>query len=84
MNSSRLAQGLEVVVLGDGIAVVNGGAPVLFQGRAAAEVLVPLIAALDGVLNAAGLAGQLDMPVAHVERGLALLNERGLLEVDGV
>jgi hypothetical protein len=74
-----LAPGLEVVPLVDGIAIVNGGAPVLFQGRAAAEVLVPLIAAMDGVLNASGLALALDMPIARVERGLALLSERDLL-----
>lgn len=76
----RLKYGLEVVALTDGVAIVNGGAPVLFQGRAAGEVLVPLLATLDGILNAEGLAGKLDMPLAHVERGLALLTERGLIE----
>ncbi len=80
MNVPRLRHGLEVVPLLDGIAVVNGGAPVLFQGRAAGEVLVPLLATLDGILNAEGLAGSLGMPLAHVERGLALLRERGLIE----
>ena len=80
MNVPRLRQGLEVVPLSDGIAVVNGGAPVLFQGRAAGEVLVPLLATLDGVLNAEGLAGTLGMPLDHVEKGLALLGERGLIE----
>ena len=79
MNQPRLDQGLEVVALADGIAVVNGGAPVMFQGRAANAVLVPLIAALDGSLNATGLSAQLGMPIEHVERGLALLAERGLL-----
>ena len=82
MSAPRLAQGLEVVPLVDGIAVVNGGQPVLFQGRAATEVLVPLIAALDGELNAQGLAAALDMNVMHVERGLSLLAERGLIETD--
>lgn len=80
MSEPKLATGLEVVPLGDGIAIVNGGHPVLFQGRAANEVLVPLIAALDGLLNAQGLAAKLDMPIGHVERGLALLAERDLLE----
>jgi hypothetical protein len=80
MNVPRLKEGLEVVPLPDGIAVVNGGAPVLFQGRAAGEVLVPLLATLDGVLNAEGLASTLGMPADHVERGLALLRERGLIE----
>lgn len=80
MNVPRLREGLEVVPLVDGIAVVNGGAPVLFQGRAAAQVLVPLLASLDGVLNAEGLAATLAMPLAHVERGLALLRDRGLVE----
>lgn len=80
MNVPRLKHGLEVVSLLDGIAVVNAGAPVLFQGRAAGEVLVPLLGALDGLLNAEGLAGKLDMPLEHVVRGLTLLNERGLIQ----
>ncbi len=80
MNVPRLKEGLEVVPLPDGIAVVNGGAPVLFQGRAAGEVLVPLLATLDGILNAEGLASSLEMPLPHVEKGLALLDERGLIE----
>ncbi len=79
MSSAQLDHGLEVVALPDGIAIVNGGAPVLFQGRAATEVLVPLLAALDGLLNATGLAAHLGMRVEHVERGLALLADRGLL-----
>jgi DNA-binding IclR family transcriptional regulator len=62
------------------VAVVNGGPPALFQGRAATEVLVPLLNALDGSLNNAGLAGALGLPEAQVERGLALLDEQGLLE----
>jgi len=82
VSAPVLGQGLEVVALPDGIAVVNGGAPVLFQGRAASEVLVPLISALDGMLNSQGLAAKLEMPVEHVERGLTLLAERGLLAVD--
>jgi len=82
VTSPKLASGLEVVTLPDGVAIVNGGAPVLFQGRAATEVLVPVIAALDGVLNAEGLAAKLDMRVEHVERGLSLLAERNLLEPD--
>lgn len=80
MNVPRLKAGLEVVPMLDGIAVVNGGAPVLFQGRAAGEVLVPLLATLNGILNAEGLASTLGMPIGHVERGLALLSERGLIE----
>ena len=80
MSPPRLAIGLEVVGLPDGVAVVNGGAPALFQGRAATEVLVPLLHALDGLLNAAGLATALGLSEAHVERGLGLLRERGLLE----
>ncbi len=80
MNVPRLKQGLEAVPLLDGVAIVNSGAPVLFQGRAAGEVLVPLLATLDGLLNAEGLAAKLGMPVEHVERGLALLAERGLVE----
>ena len=80
MNPPRLAQGLEVVHLLDGVAVVNGGPPALFQGRAATELLVPLLHALDGVLNAEGLAASLDVPEAHVSRGLQLLADRGLLE----
>ena len=79
MSGPALDEGFEVVVLPEGIAVVNGGAPVLFQGRAANEVLVPLIAVLDGTRDAAALAAVLDMPVEHVERGLALLAARQLL-----
>lgn len=82
MNGPKLATGLEVVPIADGIAIVNGGQPVLFQGRAAHEVLMPLIAAFDGELNAQGLSAELGMPIAHVERGLALLAERDLLETD--
>jgi hypothetical protein len=82
MSTPKLAPGLEVVAIPDGIAVVNGGHPVLFQGRAAAEVLVPLLNALDGELNAQGLAAQTGIPIAHLERGLALLEERGLLATD--
>lgn len=78
----KLATGLEIVLLADGVAIVNGGAPALFQGRAATEVLVPVLAALDGVLNAEGLAAKLDMRIEHVERGLGLLAERGLLADD--
>jgi hypothetical protein len=79
VTSPRLDQGLEVVALSEGIAIVNGGSPVLFQGRAAAEVLTPLLSALDGSLNATGLAAQLGLPIEHVERGLRLLADRGLL-----
>ena len=82
MNPPRLAIGLEVVPLGDGVAVVNGGPPALVQGRAATELLVPLLNALDGSLNAAGLAAALGVPEAHVTRGLQLLADRGLLEPD--
>lgn len=82
MKPPRLATGLEVVALGDGVAVVNGGPPVLFQGRAATELLVPLLNALDGSLNAAGLAAALGVPEVHVTRGLQLLADRGLLEPD--
>lgn len=80
MNPPRLAVGLEVVPLVDGIAVVNGSSPALFHGRAALELLVPLLNALDGVLNAHGLADALGIPEQHVERGLQLLADRGLLE----
>ena len=80
MNPPRLAQGLEVVQLHDGVVVVNGGPPALFQGRAATELLVPLLHALDGVLNAEGLAASLGVPEAHVARGLQLLADRGLLD----
>jgi len=80
MNTPRLASGLEVVSIPDGIAIVNAGHPVLFHGRAAVEVLVPLIAAMDGTLNASGLAGASGLALPHVERGLQLLAERGLLE----
>jgi hypothetical protein len=82
VNPPKLAQGLEVVPLPDGVAVVNGGPPALFQGRAAREVLVPLLSALDGTLNAHGLAEKLGMSEAHVARGLQLLAERDLLEAD--
>jgi hypothetical protein len=80
MSPPKLAPGLEVVPLPDGVAVVNGGPPALFQGRAAREVLVPLLNALDGNLNAHGLAEAIGISEAHVERGLQLLAERGLLE----
>lgn len=82
MNPPRLATGLEVVPLADGVAVVNGGPPALFQGKAATHVLVPLLHALDGVLNPAGLSAALGVAEAHVTRGLQLLAERGLLEPD--
>jgi hypothetical protein len=81
LTGPRLLQGLEVVTLSQGIAVVNGGPPVLFQGRAAGEVLLPLLGALNGVLNAEGIAAALDMPLSRVQRGLALLADRGLLEL---
>lgn len=80
MSTPRLAVGLEVVPLLDGIAVVNGGPPALFHGRAATELLIPVINALNGTLNAHGLAELLGIPEQHVERGLQLLAERGLLE----
>ena len=80
MSPQRLAGGLEVVVLPDGVAVVNGGPPALFHGRAAKELLIPLLGALNGSLNAHGLSELLDIPEQHVERGLQLLDERGLLE----
>jgi hypothetical protein len=82
VNPPKLAHGLEVVPLADGVAVVNGGPPALFQGRAAREVLVPLLNALDGNLNAHGLAEAIGVAEVHVERGLQLLAERGLLEPD--
>jgi hypothetical protein len=82
VNPPRLAAGLEVVPLNDGVAVVNGGSPALFHGRAAVELLVPLINALDGTLNAHGLSERLAIPEEHVARGLQLLADRGLLEPD--
>ena len=82
MNPPRLAVGLEVVPLVDGVVVVNGGPPALFQGRAATQLLVPLLQTLDGNLNAAGLAAALGVPEEHVARGLQLLADRGLLEPD--
>jgi hypothetical protein len=82
VSPARLAVGLEVVPLLDGVAVVNGGPPALFHGRAATELLIPLLNALDGNLNAHGLAELLGMPEANVERGLQLLADRGLLEDD--
>ena len=82
MNPPRLATGLEVVQLLDGVAVVNGSRPALFQGRAAVELLVPLLNALSGNLNAHGLSEALGIPEVHIERGLQLLAERGLLEPD--
>lgn len=80
MNPPRLRTGLEVVPLVDGVAVVNGGPPALFRGRAATELLVPLLHALDGALNNEGLASLLGVPAASVARGLEVLAERGLLE----
>jgi hypothetical protein len=80
VSPARLAGGLEVVALPDGVAVVNGGPPALFHGRAAKELLLPLLAALEGNLNAHGLAEAIGIPEEHVERGLQLLTERGLLE----
>jgi hypothetical protein len=80
MNPPKLALGLEVVPLPDGVAVVNGGPPALFQGRAAREVLIPLLNVLDGNLNAHGLAEAIGVAEVHVARGLQLLAERGLLE----
>ena len=82
MSPPRLAGGLEIVPLLDGVAVVNGGPPALFQGRAAKELLIPLLAALDGNLNAHGLAEVIGIPEEHIERGLQLLADRGLLEPD--
>ena len=80
MSPARLAGGLEVVPLLDGVAVVNGGPPALFHGRAAKELLLPLLGALNGTLNAHGLSELLGIPEEHVARGLELLAERGLLE----
>lgn len=80
MTGPRLAEGLEVVQLANGVAVVNGGPPVLFQGRAVNRILLPLLAALDGTLNAAGLAAKLDLAPHHVERALELLAQKGLLQ----
>ena len=82
MNPPKLLTGLEVVPLPDGTAVVNGGPPVIFQGRAASELLVPLLHAIDGELNAAGIASKIGAPEEHVARGLQLLADRDLLELD--
>ena len=82
MTPPKLAAGLEVVPMNDGVAVVNGGPPALFQGRAATELLGPLLNALNGALNAEGLSAALGVPEAHVTRGLEILAERGLLEAD--
>ena len=82
MSGRRLAPGLEVVTIPDGVAVVNGGPPVLFLGRAATEVFIPLLAALDSGLNVLELADRTGLALAHVERGLSLLDERALLEAD--
>lgn len=82
VNPPRLLTGLEVVSLVDGVAVVNGGPPVLFQGRAATELLVPLLNAIDGILNTEGLSSAIDASPEHVARGLQLLADRGLLETD--
>ena len=80
MSGPRLRTGVEVVPLPDGIVLVNAGSPVRFRGRAANEVLVHLLGALDGELTPAGLAARLGLKSAHVERALSVLDQHGLLE----
>ncbi len=82
MSPPRLAIGIEVVQLADGVVIVNAGPPALFQGRGASEVMVPLLRELDGSLSAHGLAIGLGLVEAHVVRAIELLAERGLLEPD--
>ena len=80
MSAPRLRTGIEVVPLPDGVALVNGGPPVRFRGRAANDVLVPLLRALDGELSPSGLAQRLALKSAHVDRALQILSEHDLLE----
>ena len=80
MSAPRLRAGLEVVALPDGVVVVNGGPPVRFRGRAATEVLAPLLRVLDGELDPSGLADRLNAKPGHVERALGILADHDLLE----
>jgi len=80
MSGPRLRTGVEVVPLPDGVVIVNAGPPVRFRGRAATDVLRPVLDVLDGDLTAAGLAARLGIKSAHVERALAILRDHDLLE----
>lgn len=80
MTGPRLRTGIEVVPMVDGVVLVNAGPPVRFRGRAANEVLVPLLQALDGELTAAALAARLGLKTAHVDRALQVLTDHDLLE----
>lgn len=80
MSRARLRTGIEVVPLPDGVVLVNGGPPVRFRGRAAKEVLVPLLQVLDGELTAEGIAARLGVKSAHVDRALQVLHDHNLLE----
>ena len=80
MSGPRLRTGLEVVRLPDGVVVVNAGPPVRFRGRAAIEVLLPVLAALDGDLPGAALAARLGLESAHVDRALEVLRQHHLLQ----
>lgn len=64
----------------DGVALVNGGPPIRFRGRAANEVLVPLLRTLDGELSPSGLAARLGLKSDHVDRALQILRDHDLLE----
>lgn len=80
MTAPRLRTGLEVVLLPDGVVIVNAGPPVRFRGRAASDVVRPLLEALDGQLEPSALAARLALKPAHVDRALTILRDHDLLE----
>ncbi|HVE95294.1 MAG TPA: hypothetical protein VNB24_10250 [Acidimicrobiales bacterium] len=80
MTGPQLRTGVEFVALPDGVVIVNAGPPVRFRGRAAIDVLRPVLGALDGTLTPPALADQLELKPAHVERALGILREHDLLE----
>ncbi|MFE0203403.1 hypothetical protein [Streptomyces sp. NPDC058985] len=67
----------------EALVIQGSGRRHVLRGRAAGKLLPGLLPLLDGSRDAVEVAAELDVPVDFVERVLALLGERDLLDLTG-
>ncbi|WFF02777.1 TOMM precursor leader peptide-binding protein [Micromonospora sp. WMMD964] len=76
----RLCRGLAVVPTEESLVVQGSGPRHVFRGRAAGTLLPRLLPLLDGSRDRQEIAAELGLPPERLDRPLALLDQRGLLE----